>query len=71
MDNLSIESLSTTLEAHIDRHGLHPILRTLTDICNAKAEHLRTNWPEEVAAAKRWDKDADTIARATLKLKST
>lgn len=42
------------LEALIDSCGLSSVLMTLSDICDAKAEHIRTNWQDQ-PLARHWD----------------
>lgn len=38
------------LEAVIDKHSLEAVLNALTDICGAKAEHIRSNYQDSVTA---------------------
>lgn len=42
------------LESIIARHGLGAVLLALGEICYVKAEHLRANWQDRVAA-REWD----------------
>lgn len=48
------------LEELIDKHSLKAVLDTLADISYEKADHIRTDWQDEVAA-KSWEKDAKKI----------
>lgn len=41
------------LEAMIDRVGIANVLYALEHICDAKAEHLATNW-QDASSAKVW-----------------
>lgn len=59
MDN---QQLLFHLEDLVDTHGLHVILSTLQDLCRLKADHLRTNWQDEVQA-KTWDRNAQLIGK--------
>ena len=61
------ESIADNLEALVDKADLSTVLETLVDICNGKAEHLRTNWQDE-NEAKAWDKDAATIDKVLGKI---
>ena len=51
------------LEALIDRAGLCAVLQSLSTICNDKADHIRTNWQDNVTA-KAWDSAAGVIGVA-------
>lgn len=42
------------LEALVDRHTAKGVLNALSQICEDKAEHVRTNWQDE-NLAKNWD----------------
>lgn len=48
------------LESLVDEDSLSDVLNVLVNICEGKAEHLRSNWQDE-AAAKLWHKDAVII----------
>jgi len=67
MAKSELDDMSEELEAFVDEHGMYAVLQTLSDICHGKADHLRSNWQDE-DGAKVWDKDATTIARASLNL---
>jgi len=54
------------LEKLIDEHGMVAVLVCLQDICNGKADHLRTNRQDEVSA-KVWEYGARLIGTAQAK----
>jgi hypothetical protein len=39
-----------TIETLIDRCGLSSVLMALSEICGDKAEHIRSNWQDEILA---------------------
>jgi hypothetical protein len=41
------------LERLIDHHGIAEILIALSEICGAKADHIRANWQDR-PLARRW-----------------
>lgn len=43
------------LESLIDAHGLKHILDSIATVCGGKAEHLESNWQDNIAA-KAWDR---------------
>lgn len=45
--------MSKELEALIDQHGLDIVLRSIREICYAKANHIAMEW-QDVALAKQW-----------------
>ena len=45
------------LETMVDKVGLRNVVYALAHICDAKAEHIRTNWQDH-ALAKKWENDA-------------
>jgi hypothetical protein len=51
------------LERMIDDHGLAAVLASLIEACQAKAEHLRSNWQDD-ASASVWDVAAKRLERA-------
>jgi hypothetical protein len=64
------ERVSTTLEALIDKHGLPFVLEELAKVCEAKADHIRTNWQDNNLSA-AWTKLAvstDFVATLAEKL---
>lgn len=42
------------LEAFIDRYSLAIVLEAIADVCQDKAEYLRTNWQDE-PMSRDWD----------------
>ena len=54
----------TYLEDAIDRVGLAAVLSLITEICDAKADHLRSNWQDE-AAARAWEQAAVKVNSAS------
>jgi len=59
---LKEEIISDELESIIDRNGLLNVLGTIEEICYLKADHLRTNWQDEVSA-KAWENDGKLISK--------
>ena len=51
------QSLQTLVELLVDGHSVRDVLIALRETCDAKADHLRTNW-QDSHAAKCWDKAA-------------
>jgi hypothetical protein len=49
--------LANALEALIDAHGLYAVTDALASVCNAKCDHLESNWQDK-EAARRWTKAA-------------
>lgn len=49
----------------IDRYGLIHTLETIVDICNLKAEHVRSNWPENSRISDAWDGVAYKLGKFT------
>jgi hypothetical protein len=43
------------LEAMVDKVGINNVLYALAHICNAKSEHMATNW-QDTTGAKVWAK---------------
>lgn len=62
-DYLVEGTLEGELEALIDKHGLTLIVSTLAVVCTEKAEHLRSNWQDNISA-KAWDADFRTLDKA-------
>ena len=58
---MNLEDLED-LEDLVDKEGLGAVLLALNEICFTKAEHLRTNWQDDLAA-KRWEKAAALLER--------
>jgi len=60
------QNLTAALEALVDRHGAKAVLLDLAFICAEKADHIRSNWQDEVTA-KAWDRAAKACDRLQLK----
>jgi hypothetical protein len=60
-------TMKDELEAFIDKEGLAKALQLIEDICQEKADHVRSNW-HDVPAARAWEKDADKIAGVVARL---
>lgn len=58
-------SLLEVLEALVDRHTLDYTVECIADVCDFKADHLRANWQEQLAA-KSWEKDCNKLKRLRL-----
>jgi hypothetical protein len=65
--SVSIQELADQLEPLIDRSSLAAVLEALCQVCWEKADHLRSNWQDH-AAAKSWDKAANSIDRIIHKI---
>ena len=61
------KELESTLEGLVDTCGLSTVISALSEICHAKAEHLRTNWQDE-AMAKIWDHSGKRIAQCAMRV---
>lgn len=59
------QEMMDQIEAMIDAHKVDGVLDIIADICQQKAEHLRSNWQDE-NAAKSWDRDARKIANVKI-----
>ena len=55
-----MESLKEELERMVDEHGVVRIFAMLSELCQDKAEHVRTCWSDEELAC-RWEKLARRI----------
>ncbi len=55
------------LEVYIDKTSLSNVLDELADICNEKAEHIRTNWQDGLLA-KEWEKAAKALEHLSFKV---
>lgn len=62
MTNITKDDIAERLELMVDRNGLFHVLTGLAIICEEKAEHLRSNWQDEITA-KTWQRDANQIER--------
>ena len=58
-----------SLEVLVDANGLEAVLTALEEICEAKADHLASNW-QDYKAAKQWLKVGVAISK-TLTIAST
>jgi hypothetical protein len=56
------QELMDRLEAIVDAAGMDETLRMLGEICNLKADHLRSNWQDE-ASAKWFEKIARRLGK--------
>lgn len=54
------QELCDALEALVDANNLSDVLAALAEVCDGKAEHLRSNWQDE-PAAKAWQKAANRV----------
>lgn len=57
------------LETLIDRYSLGGVVNGLYHLCAAKADHLRSDWQDEIAA-KGWDRDGRKLATCENKLEN-
>jgi hypothetical protein len=51
-----------SLEKLVDRRSVGEILEMLSEMSYEKAEHLRSNWQDEVSA-KTWEKTANKLEK--------
>lgn len=65
-----MSELSDELEILVDKVGLSKALFLLAEICDGKAEHLRSNW-QDANAAKEWTADARAIEKLAAKIRTT
>jgi hypothetical protein len=63
----ALDQAAETLEALVDKHSLAYVLELLGRVCHEKAEHLRSNWQDDVSA-REWDRDATVCERAACKV---
>ena len=63
MKTTTYEGACRVLEDLVDTFELHRVLAALTDVCQAKAEHLQTAW-QDASAARRWCSAASILTRA-------
>jgi len=57
------------LEDMIDTYGLEAVLDALGEICDEKAEHIRSNWQDSVTA-RPWNLIAARLWRETARAHS-
>jgi hypothetical protein len=62
-----LPDLERSLEELVDKHGLTMVIDVLVNVCDDKAEHLRSNW-QDGAQAKSWDKCAKILDKASASL---
>jgi hypothetical protein len=62
--------MNDEIEQMVDKVGLSKFLFLLAEVCNDKAEHLRTNWQDR-NLAKEWDADAKQIEKLAAKIRTT
>ncbi len=55
------------LERLVDHHSLLAVVRALVDICQAKSDHIATNWQDELLA-RRWWRYGAVLERAAQSL---
>ena len=62
MDDVNKTKLETEF---LDKYGLSDVIEALAEICNLKAEHIRTNWPGclDQFQAKNWETDAKRLEK--------
>lgn len=56
------------LEGMIDSGSLADVLADLLTICDAKADHIATNWQPDTAQAKEWQRAYAVLAVAHRKI---
>ena len=54
MEHSALVKFETIIEDAIDSRGLRGVLDIISQICYEKADHLRSNWQDEVTA-REWD----------------
>lgn len=54
------------IEAIVDRLNLQTVIEALSAVCDAKADHLRSNW-QDGRAAKKWEQVASALDLAAIK----
>jgi hypothetical protein len=64
---IGTRNLTVALEALVDAHSVRAVLLDLAFICVEKADHLRSNWQDEVTA-KAWDRASKICDKAQLKV---
>lgn len=56
------------LEGLIDRYNLDSVLGALSEICYAKAEHVRTTW-QDAYGARKWVQAANQLVVTSMSVK--
>ena len=64
---MALDGHDKQLEDLIDIYGLKDTLDTVAHICDAKAEHLSTDWQDEMKA-NVWARNANRIRNMALTL---
>jgi len=59
--------MNDELELMIDKFGLHNVLTALEQVCQEKADHIRSAWQDRVLA-NAWDAAAVACANASRKI---
>lgn len=49
------------IETLIDQHGLAAIVEAIAIICYEKADHIRTNWGNDAASVRAWQRAAHML----------
>ena len=49
-----MDAVKEQIEAIMDKHGVVRTLEMIAEICAEKADHLRSNWQDDVSATE-WD----------------
>lgn len=62
-------TVTESLEAMIDQHGLTSVVAGLVLVCGEKAAYIRHNWQDN-ELARTWDLDANAIDRALHSLRN-
>lgn len=52
--------LQNTLESLVDKYSLRQIVRLLAEVAHLKADHVRTNWQDELLA-EDWTVNGDML----------
>lgn len=61
--------MESELEAFVDQFGMREVLDCLVAICDAKADHIRTNWGDNSAPqARDWQSFGNRIDSLASKL---
>ena len=65
-ENGMTEQEAYDLEGLIDRRGIQMVLQQISEICDAKAEHIADNWQDTVLA-KQWVTIAGAVGVSSTK----
>ena len=58
---------ATALEGMLDKLGLPAVVSLLAEVCQEKAEHLRSNWQDE-GSAREWERKSKLCDKLGFKL---